>query len=111
MSISLCDGNGKFPLLDIIASYTNNKYSLYLAFGINIKSTENFTEEEVVAKVENNDFKYIKHLDLLLLCCRKGNTNAILNLKKNGMIDIRQMQHCSLCSEVLLIHASIVHYS
>jgi hypothetical protein len=108
MSISFCDGNGKFPILDIIASYTNNRYSLYLIFGINFTAQE-FTEEEVVAKVENNDFKYITHLDLLLLCCRRGNLMAIYNLKRNGMIsDTRQMRHCSLCSEVIRGESKII---
>lgn len=106
-SISLSDGTGRYPILDIIGKFTNNRYKLYLAFNVCTESIKRLTYEEVSSKIENNDYSRedvqlieakIKggHEDMEELlttsCCYVGNVELLNVLEKNNLLSKRDFQ-------------------
>jgi hypothetical protein len=57
--IDIYSGNGTYPILDIIGTYTDNTYVLYYIFDHETKKIK--TTEERISAIENRDPYWFKH--------------------------------------------------
>jgi hypothetical protein len=86
--MEICDGRGRYPILDLIGEYSDNTYVLYVVFGKDVgilNKQKSFTNSELVSKVENDDFENIsedQEKKLKILVMKFQNIVALENLLK-----------------------------